>query len=186
MSARFEETLIRHCAATLAGHKCGSLFSYRPQADESLSENAAELDALLRKKGIRVRVLRERETDGLVYVYRPRMLEERLQQPDVRAFLAEMGYAAFETDAALETLSRTVCAGAEFPHEIGVFLGYPLEDVIGFIRNKGQCFCCLGCWKAYSNEAQARRVFALYEKCRNVYLSCYRRGFGVARLTVAA
>ena len=34
--------------------------------------------------------------------------------------------------------------------------------------------------------AQARRVFALYEKCRNVYLSCYRRGFGVARLTVAA
>ena len=82
--------------------------------------------------------------------------------------------------------SRAVRAGTDFPHEIGVFLGYPLEDVIGFIRNKGQCFCCLGCWKAYSNEAQARRVFALYEKCRNVYLSCYRRGFGVARLTVAA
>ena len=42
MSARFEETLIRHCAATLAGHKCGSHFSYRPQAGESLSENAAD------------------------------------------------------------------------------------------------------------------------------------------------
>lgn len=186
MSARFEETLIRHCAATLAGHKCGSLFSYRPQAGESLSENAAELDGLLREKGIRVRVLRERDADGLVYVYRPRMLEERLHQTDIRAFLSEMGYTAFDPEAALETLSHAVCAGTDFPHEIGVFLGYPLEDVIGFIRNKGQCFCCLGCWKAYSNEAQARRVFALYEKCRNVYLSCYRRGFGVARLTVAA
>ena len=133
-----------------------------------------------------MRVLRERDADGLVYVYRPRMLEERLQQTDIRAFLSEMGYTAFDPEAALETLSRAVRAGTDFPHEIGVFLGYPLEDVIGFIRNKGQCFCCLGCWKAYSNEAQARRVFALYEKCRNVYLSCYRRGFGVARLTVAA
>lgn len=186
MSTRFEEALIRHCAATLAGHKCGSLFSYRPEASESLLNDAAELDDLLREKGIRVRVLRERDADGLVYVYRPRMLEARLQQADVRAFLAEMGYTAFDLDTALDTLARAVCAGTDFPHEIGIFLGYPLEDVIGFIRNKGQCFCCLGCWKAYSNEAQARRVFALYEKCRNVYLRCYQQGFGVARLTVAA
>lgn len=186
MSARFEEALIRHCAATLAGHKCGSLFSYRPQKSESLSENAAELDGLLREKGIRVRILREREADGLVYVYRPRMLEARLRQADIRAFLAEIGYTVFEPESALEALARAVCEHADFPHEIGVFLGYPLEDVLGFIRNNGECFCCLGCWKAYSNEAQARRVFALYEKCRSVYLRCYRRGFGVARLTVAA
>lgn len=186
MSARFEETLIRHCAATLAGHKCGSLFSYRPLECESLSENAAEVERLLRKKGIRVRILREREADGLIYVYRPRMLEARLQQADIRAFLTDMGYVSLDTNAALEMLTRAVSSGADFPHEIGVFLGYPLEDVIGFIRHKGECFRCLGCWKAYSNEAQALRIFALYEKCRSVYLSCYRRGIGVTRLTVAA
>lgn len=29
MSERFEEAVIAHCAPTLAGHKCGSLFSWR-------------------------------------------------------------------------------------------------------------------------------------------------------------
>ena len=38
---------------------------------------------------------------------------------------------------------------ADFPHEIGVFLGYPLEDVVGFIRHRGKCFTCCGCWKSY-------------------------------------
>ena len=27
-----------------------------------------------------------------------------------------------------------------FPHEIGLFLGYPPEDVLGFIENKGEFF----------------------------------------------
>ena len=74
----------------------------------------------------------------------------------------------------------------DFPHEIGVFLDYPLEDVIGFIRNRGSGFCCLGCWKAYSNAEAAEKTFALYRKCREVYLNCYGKGFDVARLTVAA
>ena len=39
---------------------------------------------------------------------------------------------------------------------------------------------------AYTNEAAARKTFALYRKCRDVYLRCYARGYGVARLTVAA
>ena len=35
MRTTFEETLIAHCAATLAGHKAGSLFSYRLCPGES-------------------------------------------------------------------------------------------------------------------------------------------------------
>ena len=63
----------------------------------------------------------------------------------------------------------------------------PLADVIGFIRHQGAAFCCVGCWKAYTNEEQARRTFALYRKCRMVYLACYHnKGYGVTRLTVAA
>lgn len=54
----------------------------------------------------------------------------------------------------------------EFPHEIGIFLGYPLEDVDGFITHQGEnCKLC-GCWKVYGNVEQARRTFANYEKCR--------------------
>ena len=93
----------------------------------------------------------------------------------------------FKLSDALATLARHIHCGEEFPHEVGIFLDYPLADVIGFIRHQGAAFCCVGCWKAYTNEEQARRTFALYRKCRMVYLACYHnKGYGVTRLTVAA
>ena len=39
-----------------------------------------------------------------------------------------------------------------FPHEIGLFLGYPAEDVAGFISHKGHDFCYSGYWKVYVHE----------------------------------
>ncbi len=40
----------------------------------------------------------------------------------------------------------------QFPHEIGLFLGYPPEDVCGYIRNKGKCQKCTGHWQVYGDE----------------------------------
>ena len=101
-------------------------------------------------------------------------------------FLSAQGYTDFSGEGCLATLTRRLAQCEDFPHEIGVFLDYPLEDVIGFIHNRGSGFCCLGCWKAYSNAEAAEKTFALYRKCREVYLNCYGKGFDVARLTVAA
>ena len=38
----------------------------------------------------------------------------------------------------------------EFPHEIGVFLGYPAQDVRGFME--GRKATCRGAWHAYGDE----------------------------------
>ena len=186
MSIRFEEHVILHCAATLAGHKCASLFSYQEIEGESLKDNLNALNQLLQGKGVCARLLRESEKGGLVYVYRPTLLEKRLNDPEICAFLRAQGYEQFGLEEALATLSAHIRQGDEFPHEIGVFLGYPLGDVVGFIEHKGSNFCCMGPWKAYGNKEEALRLFALYRKCRDVYLSCYRRGFGMNKLTVAA
>ncbi len=186
MDYHFGETLVRHCAATLAGHKCGSLFAYRPARESSLEDEIASVNARLCGKGVRVQMLKRCSFGGLVFVYRPNQLEQRLLQANIRSFLSRQGYADFSLPAALETLSAHIRCGENFPHEIGIFLDYPLADVIGFIEHKGSGFCCIGCWKVYEDEAKAKRTFALYRKCRDVYLSCYRRGFDVARLTVAA
>lgn len=185
MSGRFEENLIRHCAATLAGHKCGSLFSYRPSPGEDTATHIAEIDALLSNKGLRARLLKRCPHGDLVYLYRPAILEARLHEPDVAHFLEKLGYGGLSAAACLTALAGRIHCG-EFPHEIGVFLDYPLADVIGFIENGGCNSRCSGCWKAYSNEADAQKRFTLYRKCRDVYLNCYRRGFGVTRLAVAA
>ena len=63
------------------------------------------------------------------------------------------GYTDTSVDGAIEWLRMRLASGDGFPHEIGLFLGYPVEDVLGFIENAGQnCKCC-GCWKVYCNEA---------------------------------
>lgn len=186
MAHSFEESFVRNCAATLAGHKCGSLFSYHKGEGENVSEALGAVEKMIESKGVRVRLLRECENGALIYVYRPAMLEKRLARGEVRIFLEKRGYAGLTMDECINALARRVHCGEEFPHEIGVFLDYPLEDVVGYIENRGDRALCAGCWKAYSNADEAQRRFALYRKCREVYLRCYRKGFGVARLTVAA
>ena len=143
MTERFEKTLIGHCAATLAGHKCGSLFSYHLAAGETMEENVNPVNVHLSDKGVRVRLLRGCARGGLLYVYRPRKLARRLEDPAVRDFLSAQGYTDFSGEGCLATLTRRLAQCEDFPHEIGVFLDYPLEDVIGFIRNRGSGFCCL-------------------------------------------
>ena len=79
-----------------------------------------------------------------------------------------------------------MCCEAEFPHEIGVFLGYPLTDVVGFIENQGRNFTCCGCWKAYGDRDAAERLFAQLNKCTKVYLRLFHSGTPIFRLAVAA
>lgn len=186
MCELFERALVTHCAPTLAGHKCGSLFTWIgcPGIDPSLC--VAEADALLRSKGLRVCMLKHAQDRSLVYAYRPSKLHTRLSDPAVRRFLQRKGYGCVSVSDDLGHLAARVHSSSEFPHEIGVFLDYPLDDVIRFIEQRGRGYRCSGCWKAYSNEQEARRRFELYDKCHRIYLSCHLRGFDVMRLTVAA
>ena len=119
--------------------------------------------------------------------YGTRLTERGAQlEPAIRRFLQRKGYGCVSVSDDLGHLAARVHSSSEFPHEIGVFLDYPLDDVIRFIEQRGRGYRCSGCWKAYSNEQEARRRFELYDKCHRIYLSCHLRGFDVMRLNVAA
>ncbi|MCD8022800.1 MAG: DUF3793 family protein [Lachnospiraceae bacterium] len=68
---------------------------------------------------------------------------------------------------------------SDFPHEMGIFLGYPLEDVRGFIENRGQNFKMSGYWKVYGDVAYASRVFQLYERAKALALDLCGQGMGI-------
>ena len=65
-----------------------------------------------------------------------------------------------------------------------MFLGYPAEDVSGFIRHGARCAKCVGTWKVYGDEESARKKFALYQKCTRLYREAYRKHINLARLLV--
>lgn len=56
----------------------------------------------------------------------------------------------------------------EFPHEIGVFLGYPLSDVRGFLEDEGRNCAYVGYWKVYDNVHSKIRLFQRYDEHREL------------------
>ena len=176
------------CAPTLAGLKPASLFRYQPGAGQSGSAMAAAWHAALCDRGVAVRVLKNCPRTGavLVYVYRPAQMDTLLKNCDVLHFLQSEGYRSGTADALLTQLSQRLCCEGDFPHEVGIFLGYPLADVVGFIQNHGQNFTVCGHWKVYTDPSAAQQQFACYKKCETIYTRCYRRGTPIRRLTVAA
>lgn len=64
----------------------------------------------------------------------------------------------------LDALQLRLTCGA-FPHEIGLFLGYPPEDVEGFRLHRGRDYKLCGCWKVYSDVEGARQCFRRYARC---------------------
>ena len=178
-----EQLLIRQCSPTLAGLKTGNLF---PCAYRSRAEMLNSLRAWNRRlsgKGLRVLPLRYANGRALLYVYRPSRLRSDLSVSVARTILSQRGYPASPA-LCLGRLSRRLREQTDFPHEIGLFLGYPPEDVLGFIDHNAADCKCVGCWKVYGDEIAARVRFARFRKCTAVYSRCFSEGRTVEQLTV--
>lgn len=188
MRRDFGVAFITQCAPVMAGLKPANLFRWVEPDAGAMRRTVEAWQTDLLPRGVRIEILKACAVTSayLIYVYRENRLRDILQQTDVQAYLAQTGYPRGILRRQLDHLSRRLCTEAEFPHEIGIFLGYPLEDVIGFVRHKGKNYTCKGYWKAYGDPEAARARFASYRRCTDIYLRCYRNGFTPARLTVAA
>ena len=180
-----EELVIQFCAPTLAGLKTASLFSCDCPSLAEVKERVRQLNRILVPKGLSALLLRcVGGRRALIYLYRPDRLEEDLSDERAAAILEGMGYTCADCTGCLVELVKRVRKQPEFPHEIGLFLGYPPEDVAGFIRHKGRCCKCVGCWKVYGDPEQARRRFEQYQRCTKAYYAFWRSGIPLGSLAV--
>ena len=179
-----DETLIRSCAPTMASLKTGNMFNCAFESREQMTDELRRLNQSLGHKGLRILPLRWRDGKALLYLYRPRMLERDLRDPLAGKLLSECGYCPENTNACLARLIARLRTEEDFPHEVGLFLGYPPADVDGFMHRKKECKLC-GLWKVYSDVEYALRQFARCRHCTEVYLNCLSRGFTLDRLAVA-
>lgn len=181
-----EETFVRYCSPTLAGIKTANLFSCRFTDEKEMRESIRRLNGILVKKGVRVLPLKYSGEHCLIYAYRPSKLSRDFENADACRLLEERGYPFSRIpERCIIRLMQRLAEGGEFPHEIGLFLGYPPEDVCGFIENKAQGYKCVGEWKVYGDEEKAKKTFAQYKKCTEVYCECFSQGRSMERLTVA-
>lgn len=191
----FEQELIEHCSPTLASIKAASLFTYTYKSLNELYLRVAYWNSKMKRKGITFDILSENVgvNKALIYVYRRADLEKILNREDIKKFLLQQGYLADDginvsvnCENIILQLKKKFEKSNQFPHEIGIFLEYPIGDVKGFIENHG-CNCiCTGYWKVYCNEEEAEKTFRKYKKCRDIYMKLWINGRSVMQLTVAA
>lgn len=177
--------LVRQCAPTLAARKVGSLFCIDSlSTHEPLCALVARWNRDLNPSGIYVRVVAERCGRSFVYVYRRNLLKCLCEACDVRRFLEQYDYKHFDEEKLIANLTYRIGKCHCFPHEIGLFLGYPLEDVKGFIANGGQnCKSC-GYWKVYGDVETAEKRFECFRKCFTVMSNLFERGYSLPMLAV--
>ena len=181
-----EENLVRQCAPTLAGIKTGSLFCTTFADKKELMEQVRSLNQRLREKGLCLLPLRCRGNQVLLYLYRPGRLRLDLKNEQAAQVLGKAGYQAQSAEQCIGNLIRRLHESEEFPHEIGLFLSYPPEDVQGFIENHARGFKLSGLWKVYGDETYARAAFAKYKKCTEIYCRVYQAGSSLEQLAVKA
>lgn len=181
-----EELVVRHCSPTLAGMKTGSLFSCTVASAEELRATLRAWNDRLRSKGLRIVPLRYRQGRALIYVFRPESLRRDLDDERAGKILSRYGYPHRSVNRCILRLITRIKMDGAFPHEIGLFLGYPPEDVSGFIDYQACGYKCVGCWKVYGDVEAAQRTFAKYKKCTDIYCKLWSEGRSIERLTVVA
>ena len=181
-----ESGIVAHCAPPLAGIKTANMFNYLPDDMEDLPREVQEENRKLNGKGVYVEILRTGEKRALIYVYRKNKLEADLNREGAENILQTCGYECRGTDCCLRKLQDRFFQYECFPHEVGLFLGYPLDDVTGFIEQKGKNYKCCGIWKVYGDEQKTQVIFRKLKKCSEIYQKLFADGRSILQLTVAA
>jgi len=76
--------------------------------------------------------------------------------------LHRLGYPADIAPRSLPDILKSRLAEGGFPHEIGIFLGYPLKDVAGFLGWTRLPFSCQGPWKIFGDPRPSLRLAARF------------------------
>lgn len=163
-----EDLLVFHASPVLCGIKAANLFQIR-STDltyvRCVIKSWEEAIKPCKSCDFKFKLIAKKEKGFLVLAYRKNKLETILEDEEIRAFISNFGYDNRSLAKCLNRLAIRLKV-EDFPHEIGLFLGYPLDDVKAFIKNKGKNFVLNGTWKVYYDEESKRQIFKSYKESK--------------------
>lgn len=184
---RLSLTVAMHAAPLLFGNKIANIITISAGSYQGICR-------LLQGTNISVRPLRAGKRRVIVFLYRREALREYLNLPECRKLLRETGYLVGrevqkeDLKKLLSRLARRVSfyhsGEISYPHEIGLFLGYPIEDVRGFLEKQGRDCLYSGYWKVYADVAGAKKLFLRFEDDRAQAVAEVIRGRRICEIAV--
>lgn len=149
-----DQEIVEYASPTLAGLKTGCLFGQYFSGEEDMRRQVREYNRRFAGTDLCLIPLQYHDGRALLYLYRPDRLRDDFREPRACRLLRNDGYPICSQAACLRRLAARISLNkmvGSFPHEIGLFLGYPPEDVEGFIlQGPGLCKCT-GYWKVYGD-----------------------------------
>ena len=135
---------------------------------------------MLERSGISHYLLLESEDKATFLVYREDGLKAYLMQDRVCQSMKSFGYESLDLNDVLSCFQKRYadCMEqiAEFPHEMGLLLGYPVEDV------EGHNYLYAGYWKVYGHVEEKKALFNRYEEARKVLIQLLASGRSVSEM----
>ncbi|SHK78778.1 Protein of unknown function [Clostridium cavendishii DSM 21758] len=158
-------------APVLTGIKPSSTITLNDEKRKLCSRFLEYGDEFIKSLDLNYKIMKTSPKGIVILVYNKSQLEKYIYINKNKQFLCKLGYGQdFSLEKCLSCL-KTKFEALEFPHEAGVFLGFPLEDVIEFMNNNKN-FLCSGYWRVYHNENSARELFRLYDKSKELVANC--------------
>ena len=177
----FEQTIINHIAPTLCGIKPATMFTLRK--DFFIEKEAYLWKEKAKEHKVELNFFPTSETLVMFFSYNKSEISKILNKQNVKEYLKEKNYPIHKniTENINELFTR-LQTSTTFPHEVGIFLGYPLEDVILFEKNRGKnCKCC-GYWKSYTNNDDTKKSLIKFHYCSNICKQWLDEGFSVTQI----
>ena len=174
-----ETQFILQCASLIAGLKPSNLLIIS-------KGNEKNVRRILKGTFLSFLTLARMEDKTTLLIYDPLLLQQYLTRDDVQIFLQELGHQEKDLSELLREVQRRYEAYAnktgDFPHELGLLLGYPVEDVRGYIMHKGKNALCTGYWQVYENPVEKKTIFQKYEEAKEKFIRLFSNGTGLKEL----
>lgn len=158
-----ELQLVMQCAPVIAGIKISNLLIIKTETLFSTLD-------ILKSTHLCYFLLRKDAEKTTILLYNPEKIKAYLERDEIVAFLKQLGYKDCSLGQVLSVFriryQNYMKQPRKFPHEMGILLGYPMEDVTGFMKNKGKNFLYMGYWKVYENLSDKIQLFRRYEMAK--------------------
>ena len=174
-----ETQLALQCAPLITGLKISNMLIVSNK-DEKL------VRIILKRTGISCYRLLQNEKKITLLLFRRNQLEKFLEREDVSEVLREEGYVEIQLGRILSIFQMRYRAYMNcskiFPHEMGLLLGYPVEDVTGFMVHGGKNSLYSGYWKVYADVARKLEIFKQFEMAKEMLIRLVSSGVSMEEI----
>lgn len=176
----FDKTIINYCAPVLCKIKSASLFSIKLDDYKRNCKKITSWINFFSAVGICFSVIYKQNKRILLFVYDKELLRKKCFEKQNAVYLKQKKFPLEKgVDAVLREMVYRLTNYSSFPHEIGVFLDYPLEDVVKFEKLEGTGSKYSGYWKVYGNVDAAQKQMEMYKACSKYCVKLVASGISV-------